>query len=239
VVSANQKFVEPISYAVVFNGSVIAGRMLQKKWKNLRDCFSRDRRSRKSSNKSGSAATSSKKTSYVYYDQLAFLEKVKGSKSTTSNFSSKDSSTDSSSGAIENVPQDEHDGSSSEQRDENCGKAKKKKLNKVHSDSQEDAAIIEVLKHSIKNREEREKNLEDDDDRLFLLSLLNPLKKVPEARKLQVRAELMQVVISNSSHSTNYNPLFASYPYNQADVSYSVHQPDQSSTSGGITGFNY
>ena len=196
-----------------------------------------------SSAKSESAA-STKKATYAYHDQLLFLNKVKASKPTSSNFSDKNSSPNLSSSLTDNEPPQKEDGSGSgtntggEQQDGTRGKPKKEKRSKAQSDSQEDG-ILQVLKYSIKAREEREKNQDSDDDRLFLLSLLNPLKKVPEPRKQQVRAELMQVIISHSSQSANYHSSYQSFPYNQADASLALQQSEHPSTSGGIFRFNY
>ena len=195
-----------------------------------------------SSAKSGSAA-STKKATYVYYDQLLFLDKVKASKPTSSKFSDKNSSPNTGSSLTNNEPPQKEDGSGSgtntggEQRNGTRGKPKKQKRSKVQSDSQEDG-ILQVLKYSIKAREERVKNQDSDDARLFLLSLLNSLKKVPEPRKLQVRAEPMQVFISHSSQSANYHPSYQLFPYDQADASLGLQQLEHSSTSGGIFRFN-
>ena len=122
-----------------------------------------------SSAKSGSSA-STKKATYVYYDQLLFLDKVKASKPTSSNFSDKNSSPNPSSGLTDNEPPQKEDGFGSgtntggEQRDGTRGKPKKQKRSKALSDSQEDG-ILQVLKYSIKAREEREKNQDSDDQR--------------------------------------------------------------------------
>ena len=92
--------------------------------------------------KSGSAA-SIKKATYVYYDQLLFLDKVKASKPTSSNFSDKNGSPNTSSSLTDNEPPQKEDGSGSgtntggKQRDETRGKPKKQKRNKAQSDSQE------------------------------------------------------------------------------------------------------
>lgn len=39
--------------------------------------------------------------------------------------------------------------------------------------------IVDVLKSSMQSREERESRMENDSDRMFLLSLLEPLKGIP------------------------------------------------------------
>jgi len=53
-------------------------------------------------------------------------------------------------------------------------------------------------------REQREKRQEDDDNRMFQLSLVNHIKKVPEHMKLSRRSQIMQVIdaASNSVFTT-------------------------------------
>ncbi|KOB75154.1 Uncharacterized protein OBRU01_08173 [Operophtera brumata] len=59
-----------------------SGHSLQRKWKNIRSCFSREVRRLKNT-KSGSAA--SHKTPYIYYNQLLFLKNTVGNLNTESN----------------------------------------------------------------------------------------------------------------------------------------------------------
>ena len=76
---------------------------------------------------------------------------------------------------------------------------------KKHDDDDSLEDIFRVLKSSVQAREEREKNQENDDDRMFLLSLLNPMKKVPENMKLEVRSQIIQI-IAKASYPTSNNP---------------------------------
>ncbi|XP_049782598.1 uncharacterized protein LOC126184267 [Schistocerca cancellata] len=54
----------------------------------------------------------------------------------------------------------------------------------VKKQKSNDDGLIDVLQQSIALREERERNQESDSDRLFLISLLEDMKKIPEQRKL-------------------------------------------------------
>ncbi|VEN61726.1 unnamed protein product [Callosobruchus maculatus] len=74
----------------------------------------------------------------------------------------------------------------------------RKNIKKVSSDVHE---IIKILKSGMQSREqieiaqrERERALENDGDRLFVLSLLEPLKEVPHHLRYKVRMQLMQVI---------------------------------------------
>jgi len=58
----------------------------------------------------------------------------------------------------------------------------------------DDDSLIEVLKESISLRENRERKQECDSDRLFMLSLLDDFRKIPEDRRLSTKMELMDVI---------------------------------------------
>ena len=226
--------------------ALILEKALQRKWRSLRDCFSRERRRLSTTSSGSSAAAAPKKGSYIYYDQLAFLHKVATSKQTSSNFSS--DGTNSSTG-VETVQDcsEEHDSSASFSGTNKTSKKprleKKRSQNAVETDS-----LVEVLKSSIQAREEREQNRENDDDRMFLLSLLQPIKAVPQELKLQVRSQIMQVIENYTyQHASPYSlstynqaitgPLLSPQPFSQQN---SAKQPQEDRRSSGeITGFNY
>lgn len=76
----------------------------------------------------------------------------------------------------------------------------------------DDDSLIEVLKESIALRENREMKKECDADRLFMLSLLEDFKKIPDDRRLSTKMELLDVIkraqtlrleINNQSYSHN------------------------------------
>ena len=81
---------------------------------------------------------------------------------------------------------------------------------KKHDNDNSLEDIFRELKSSVQAREEREKNQENDDDRMFLLSLLNSMKKFPENMKLEVRSQIIQI-IANASYPTSNNPDTSSY----------------------------
>jgi hypothetical protein len=54
--------------------------------------------------------------------------------------------------------------------------------------------IVEALHKSIQLRQEQNQQMEEDDDRMFLLSLLKPLKQIPKPLRCSVRMDLMNVI---------------------------------------------
>ena len=100
---------------------------------------------------------------------------------------------------------------------------------KKHDDDDSLEDIFRELKSSVQAREEREKNQENNDDRMFLLSLLNPMKKIPENMKLEVRSQIIQI-IANASYPTSNNPDISSY--NHAFEANSFNQEHETSMIG-------
>lgn len=62
--------------------------------------------------------------------------------------------------------------------------------------------MITTLKRSVELREKQEQTLENDSDRLFLLSLLAPLKLIPEHARFAVKRKVMDVIYSQLNYST-------------------------------------
>ncbi|KAG8270709.1 hypothetical protein J6590_079053 [Homalodisca vitripennis] len=57
--------------------------------------------------------------------------------------------------------------------------------------------LVKILKDSAEERRNREIELTSDEDRLFLMSLVSDLKRVPEHLKLSVKRQLMAVLEQN------------------------------------------
>lgn len=159
----------------------ISGISLQKKWKNLRDSFARERRRLKNP-KSGSAA--SRKSCYMYYNNLLFLSRAIAVNETETNV----------------LPREDIQDSSEQTRAEGPYAG----FSRSHSKKRrvEDPVGIElvsILKEAAAAREAREaREIEErtqmDDDKLFLLSLHNDLASVPNYLKLQTKMEIIQVI---------------------------------------------
>jgi len=172
---------------------IFLGINLQRKWKSLRDCFSREL-SRIKKLKSGSET--SRKNPYVYYNQLLFLKPIIQNKPTETNI-------------IPNADESGDDLGSSFNTNvlNNEPSSKKKKVNQRNSVENE---IINALHQSVELRKEQTKNYEEDADRLFLLSLLKPLKEIPEHLRFSVKMNLMKVInnaqINSASLTMSHHP---------------------------------
>ncbi|KAL4111820.1 hypothetical protein QTP88_015705 [Uroleucon formosanum] len=161
-----------------------AGKSLQQKWKNIRTSFSRKLK-RRSGAKSGAAA--SRKISYIYFPQLQFLKETVQKNQTQASIDE-----------TEVVSNDEG------------GNVQIRSLIAKNKKKSDDDSLIEVLKESISLRENRERKQECDSDRLFMLSLLDDFRKIPEDRRLPTKMELLDVIkraqplrleINNQSYS--------------------------------------
>ncbi|CAH2087755.1 unnamed protein product [Euphydryas editha] len=80
---------------------------------------------------------------------------------------------------------------------ESVSQAKKKKV----ESNIEREGLVSILKESINSRNELESRYENDSDRMFLLSLLQDFKKIPESVKMSAKIEL----------SSMWKTLFRSY----------------------------
>lgn len=165
----------------------------------MRDCFSREL-SRVKKLKSGSE--SSRKNPYVYYNQLLFLTPVVQNKHTETNLlpdtdKNKETVVE---GPFTNETNDELQSNST------SGQTKKKRKQiSMHPVEKE---IIEALHKSIQLRQEQNQQMEDDDDRMFLLSLLKPLKQIPEPLRFSVRMDLMNVINQAQVNSQSASLIF-------------------------------
>ncbi|KAL4148040.1 hypothetical protein QTP88_002344 [Uroleucon formosanum] len=86
--------------------------------------------------------------------------------------------------------------------------SKKKKTTSINSLEEE---IIDALHKSVELREEQTKKYEEDADRLFLLSLLKPLKEIPEHLRFSVKMDLMKI-INNAQINSHSASLTLSHP---------------------------
>ncbi|XP_049782528.1 uncharacterized protein LOC126184203 [Schistocerca cancellata] len=156
---------------------LVAGTTLQKRWKSLRDNFARELKRRKTKI-SGSGEC-------IYFSRLQFLENTVSNKETTSNLDDHGQDTV----ILEEEEAATDDLNRPEQSTENPVGKKKIKLNPV------DNHFSDILNKSILLREQREteKNNEDE-DKLFCLSLYKELKKVPEHGKIRTKIQLLETI---------------------------------------------
>ncbi|XP_064110177.1 uncharacterized protein LOC135217981 [Macrobrachium nipponense] len=156
----------------------IVGLHLQKKWKNLRDSFTKELKKQKSL-PSGSGTRNS---SYVFFRRLQFLENSVSSKETTSNPENKATEAE--------VLLDEDVNVAAERgRSETASAKKRVKLNPV------DKHFSDVPKKCLLTRQNGEDEREDqDDEKLFCLLVNKELKKVPENIRLMTKIEILNVI---------------------------------------------
>lgn len=181
----------------------MTGDAVQRKWKNLRDRYAREE-SKMKAMKSGSGGK--RKTSYMYAQQLSFLRDVMAYRATTSSLqtsSERESQqtqgeqADRNADNVENL--NEHPTPEESPFLNKKTSAKRRRLDQVES------KIILALEANAARQERLEKN--EDDDRLFLLSLLPIMKTIPDHLKLSSRVEIMQTVNKYATYPTVSPPL--------------------------------
>ncbi|XP_068910076.1 uncharacterized protein [Tenebrio molitor] len=155
------------------------GQTLQKRWKSIRGCFTREVKRQKEV-KSGSAA-GSRKSEYQYFKQLQFLQKVV---------------------AVRDISEEpaedlQHD----EETADRWQRAKRSKKRHKITDPEDDPCI-KARNNSIEKMEQLER-AEEDEDRMFLLSLLGPLKSVPQEKKMTTKIKIMTIV-NEATQVDNY-----------------------------------
>ncbi|KPI98707.1 hypothetical protein RR46_04680 [Papilio xuthus] len=146
------------------------GDVLQKKWKSIRGCFMREI-ARQKALRSGNGV-GPRKSEYIYFKQLKFLKKVMVTRQSThtSEFE-------------EDNSQNDLDSDQSRQKDENKG---------INSEPGNDP-LQEFLYKPLEQRESYD-FVEQDEDKMFLLSLVSTLKKVPEHKKIATKIRMMSLL---------------------------------------------
>jgi hypothetical protein len=104
------------------------------------------------------------------------------------------------------------------------GKKQKKK-----EDMSDVKRLCVILHKSIDQRSALQKQISDDEDKLFMLSLVKDLKDIPPDRKLQAKGEIISVVAKQKTFfpapSANPYPSPNTNPYYPTNLAYS--QTDQ------------
>ncbi|XP_072379924.1 uncharacterized protein [Diabrotica undecimpunctata] len=188
------------------------GLQLQKRWKGIRSCYAREIKRQKSI-KSGSGAE--QKSEYIYFKKLQFLQREVAVRDTR----------DEMDGTVGNNGEDPIADRSQKQT------AKKRNRDAATGD---DDPFITALNKSIETRERRDNN-ENDEDRLFSLSLLSTLLDVvPRERKICKKFRLMSVLQEAVEDKTfnSYKPN-TQYAYSAVHCYYfyaKLHKPSISPT---------
>ncbi|XP_022186642.2 uncharacterized protein LOC111045518 [Nilaparvata lugens] len=153
-------------------------RQLQRRWKSLRDSFTREISKMKSTSQEGCA----ERKPYMYFKELVFLLDVVDCGSDTVILQQNGKVLDNDAQSYENQP---------------CND----RLEETHNDST--TAIPNLSsKEQTKAHEKCTKKIfktikkrRDDGDRLFMLSLSKELKKVPDKYKIDVKLEILQAIM--------------------------------------------
>lgn len=159
--------------------------------------------------KSGSGG-GSRKSEYIFFKQLQFLKNVVAVKE----------------------PEHEHvaDEEPTENSEPDTQMVQRKKKRTKATTCTEDDKFLETLQRSIETREKiDEKN--DDEDRLFMLSLVGTLKKVPPERKMDTTMKIMSIL--DNATKPVYYPQSSWSQSQQMHQSPSSYHPGYSTRSGG------
>lgn len=174
---------------------------LKKKWKHLRDNYTRDiNETRKI--QSGSEARNTKR--YTYSDILSFLQPVVKKRKTTGNIETPTCSTDNAISTDEygDERQCQLDESAAESVHEECdGSVSKQQRKKKEQITPFQKNLLHLMKNAPVHKPE-----DFDADKSFLLSFLPDLKKMNENQKLELKIQFMQSVknILNPSQTLSF-----------------------------------
>ncbi|KAF9413719.1 hypothetical protein HW555_008165 [Spodoptera exigua] len=212
-----------------------ANRILKRRsWEELVLIFSDKDDSEEKKKDLGSGAS---KIQYIYFQRLMFLERSVRNKKTESNI--QDTSENSETGNEESTV-DAADEDIMRPPNQNI---KRKKMTAA------DAEFLNIIKKNISSRNQQQPPVssvtEGDDDKLFCLSLHKELLKVPEANRIAVKIELMEIlqaaqqssqstVYSNNSYSSNSSASFSTsipvryhaQPSRPNEFSYQEYDPE-------------
>lgn len=85
------------------------------------------------------------------------------------------------------------------------GPTKKKEQISMHPVEKK---IVKASHKRIQLRQEQNQQMKEDDDRMFLLSLLKPLKQIPELLRFSVRMDLMNIINQAKVNSQSASLIF-------------------------------
>ena len=128
--------------------------------------------------KSGDAAV--RRSQYIYYNQLLFL------KGSTTGASIEDSIEEEGTHIEERNTNEEPVGPYPPYPRTARNRRKKQKVNESESED-----LVNLLRSSVQSRMQRDALLEEDEDRMFLMSLLSSFKRVPQHRKASLKVKLI------------------------------------------------
>lgn len=167
---------------------------LQKKWKNIRDSYTREL-SKQKCIKSGSRADNRRQ--YIFFNQLSFLSPV-----------------------CETRPPDE-EAKANEESEEYAQKRLRNTSKVSKRPRSEEQKLYEVLAESVQLKASAIK--EDDPEKHFLLSLVPDLKCIPQHLQIDAKCEIMSVLIKYKYYNpTNIYEHSSSHVYSSGAHTHSA-----------------
>ncbi|OCT75290.1 hypothetical protein XELAEV_18030468mg [Xenopus laevis] len=164
---------------------------VQKRWRSLKDCFRRELAAQRKARKSGSSP--SKRKIYIYFDDLVFLLPTMEAKPASGNIYTDDSDDESTSGQVASCDLEELSQQSSINRAPKMPSGKHAKKLKNVPDSGADKETITIAE-SFKYVREKNYESDQDEDRLFLLSLVSEFKMIPQHRKTKAKIQILELL---------------------------------------------
>ncbi|KAK9874467.1 hypothetical protein WA026_002812 [Henosepilachna vigintioctopunctata] len=149
--------------------------LIQKKWKTLRDGYTRY--AKKIKPKSGSAALNIRP--YAYYQQMSFLKVIIEDRPDKTN----------------SLQESEHTEITSEESENRQNKIpRERNKRKSTTTITDENVLIEELSKRFDEKSQNSRIDNEDEDKLFLLSLVGEFKKINEHYKLNAKTEILNVV---------------------------------------------
>lgn len=154
--------------------------IIQKKWKGIRTCYTRELMKRK---KEKNLTKETGRKQYVHFESLQFLEGL-----TRVSTSSVDEEPTTNAGL--NTRKEVRKVQEETQKEDEIEKSSDRQSRKRANDEEDE--LIQVLKKKILQGEKP--SGENDEDRLFLLSLVSELHKVPADKKLKLKFDIIAAI---------------------------------------------
>lgn len=132
--------------------------------------------------KSGSGA--SKTSSYIHYNRLRFLQASIANKDTESSFDADNAS------PLSEVAEAEVS---------SAFKSPKPTTRKKQKISSADERFASILEQSLAQKNVSHPKEDDDEDKLFCLSLVKEIKKIPECRRLHTKIAIYNLILQNQN----------------------------------------
>ncbi|CAD0203221.1 unnamed protein product [Chrysodeixis includens] len=141
---------------------------LQRRWKSIRGCFTRELlRKEAEVSRCETDPELPRKREYLYFKQLQFLNKT--------------------------VTKKERDPLHVTNSEEDSPSKRMRKRYRVNQPQQETSRLVGAEKASIESKDKCECSNQDE-DRLFMLSLVNTLKRVPLEKKMATKIHIMSIL---------------------------------------------